>query len=80
VLRLNRESNNKKENKPKKNLLMINMMSRKLLRTRMLDSSVIPKKTQNIKEQLEEEKDRCLRLNAEFENQRKRLQKEKENS
>jgi len=31
-----------------------------------------------LKKQLEEEKDRCLRLNAEFENQRKRLQKEKE--
>lgn len=31
-----------------------------------------------LRKQLEEEKDRCLRLNAEFENQRKRLQKEKE--
>ncbi len=33
---------------------------------------------EKLKKQLEEEKDRCLRLNAEFENQRKRLQKEKE--
>ena len=33
---------------------------------------------ETLKKQLEEEKDRCLRLNAEFENQRKRLQKEKE--
>lgn len=33
---------------------------------------------EKVKKQLEEEKDRCLRLNAEFENQRKRLQKEKE--
>lgn len=31
-----------------------------------------------IKKQLDEEKDRCLRLNAEFENLRKRTQKEKE--
>ena len=31
-----------------------------------------------VRKQLEEEKDRCLRLNAEFENLRKRTQKEKE--
>lgn len=36
------------------------------------------KELETIKKQLEQEKDRCLRLNAEFENQRKRLQKEKE--
>ena len=33
---------------------------------------------EKLKKQLEEEKDRCLRLNAEFENLRKRTQKEKE--
>ncbi len=33
---------------------------------------------EKLKKQLAEEKDRCLRLNAEFENQRKRSQKEKE--
>ena len=33
---------------------------------------------ETLKKQLEDEKDRYLRLNAEFENQRKRLQKEKE--
>jgi len=36
------------------------------------------KELETLKKQLEQEKDRCLRLNAEFENQRKRLQKEKE--
>jgi len=36
------------------------------------------KELETVKRQLEQEKDRCLRLNAEFENQRKRLQKEKE--
>jgi molecular chaperone GrpE len=36
------------------------------------------KELETVKKQLEQEKDRCLRLNAEFENQRKRLQKEKE--
>ncbi|MDP2841065.1 MAG: nucleotide exchange factor GrpE [Candidatus Methanoperedens sp.] len=33
---------------------------------------------ETLRKQLEEEKDRCLRLNAEFENLRKRTQKEKE--
>jgi molecular chaperone GrpE len=33
---------------------------------------------EKVRKQLEEEKDRCLRLNAEFENLRKRTQKEKE--
>jgi molecular chaperone GrpE len=36
------------------------------------------KELETVKKQLEQEKDRCLRLNAEFENQRKRSQKEKE--
>ncbi len=36
------------------------------------------KKLETLKKELEEEKDRCLRLNAEFENLRKRTQKEKE--
>lgn len=36
------------------------------------------KELEKVKKQLEQEKDRCLRLNAEFENQRKRSQKEKE--
>jgi molecular chaperone GrpE len=38
----------------------------------------IQKDLDAIKKQLSEEKDRCLRLNAEFENSRKRTQKEKE--
>jgi molecular chaperone GrpE len=38
----------------------------------------IQKDLDAIKKQLVEEKDRCLRLNAEFENSRKRIQKEKE--
>lgn len=36
------------------------------------------KELETLRKQLEEEKDRCLRLNAEFENLRKRTQKEKE--
>ncbi|GFO97237.1 HSP-70 cofactor [groundwater metagenome] len=36
------------------------------------------KELETLNKQLEEEKDRCLRLNAEFENLRKRTQKEKE--
>lgn len=36
------------------------------------------KELETTKKQLEEEKDRCLRLNAEFDNLRKRTQKEKE--
>ncbi len=36
------------------------------------------KELETVIKQLEQEKDRCLRLNAEFENQRKRSQKEKE--
>ncbi len=36
------------------------------------------KQLETTKQQLEEEKDRCLRLNAEFDNLRKRTQKEKE--
>ncbi len=36
------------------------------------------KEVEAVKRQLEEEKERCLRLSAEFENQRKRTQKEKE--
>ncbi len=36
------------------------------------------KELETIKKQLEEERDRCLRLNAEFENLRKRTQKEKD--
>ncbi len=36
------------------------------------------KEIEAVKRQLEEEKERCLRLSAEFENQRKRTQKEKE--
>lgn len=36
------------------------------------------KELETVRRQLEQEKDRCLRLSAEFENQRKRVQKEKE--
>ncbi len=36
------------------------------------------KELDNVKKQLEEEKDRCLRLNAEFDNFRKRILKERE--
>ncbi len=38
----------------------------------------IRKELDNVKKQLEEEKDRCLRLNAEFDNFRKRILKERE--
>lgn len=38
----------------------------------------IQKEFESIKKQLDEEKDRCLRLNAEFDNLRKRTQKERE--
>ncbi len=41
-------------------------------------TGISEKELETIKKQLEEEKDRCLRLNAEFENLRKRTQKEKE--
>ncbi len=40
--------------------------------------SKLIKELEITRKQLEEEKDRCLRLNAEFENSRKRTQKEKE--
>ncbi|MDD5473766.1 MAG: nucleotide exchange factor GrpE [Candidatus Methanoperedens sp.] len=36
------------------------------------------KELDSVKKQLEEEKDRCLRLNAEFENSRKRILKDRE--
>ncbi|MFZ2410075.1 MAG: nucleotide exchange factor GrpE [Candidatus Methanoperedens sp.] len=43
-----------------------------------LQEKDIRKELDNVKKQLEEEKDRCLRLNAEFENSRKRILKERE--
>ncbi len=43
-----------------------------------LQEKDILKELDNVKKQLEEEKDRCLRLNAEFENSRKRILKERE--
>ncbi len=43
-----------------------------------LQEKDIQKELDNVKKQLEDEKDRCLRLNAEFENSRKRILKERE--
>jgi len=75
---LNRESNNKEnqtEEKP------VDDKQEELETSQNEDVGVTGNSEHELKtlrKQLEDEKDRCLRLNAEFENQRKRLQKEKE--
>ncbi len=76
---MNQEGNNKKENETE--AIPVEDEQEETLpsqneRVKTADNS--EKELETVKKQLEQEKDRCLRLNAEFENQRKRLQKEKE--
>jgi len=76
---LNRESNNKKEKQTEEKT--VNDKQEEPETSQNEDVGVTgnsEKELKTLRKQLEEEKDRCLRLNAEFENQRKRLQKEKE--
>jgi molecular chaperone GrpE len=76
---LNRESNNKKEKQTEEK--PVNYKQEEPETSQNEDVGVTgnsEKELKTLRKQLEEEKDRCLRLNAEFENQRKRLQKEKE--
>jgi molecular chaperone GrpE len=76
---LNRESNNKKEKQTEEK--PVNDKQEEPETSQNEDVGVTgnsEKELKTLRKQLEEEKDRCLRLNAEFENQRKRLQKEKE--
>jgi len=76
---LNQEGNNKKENETEAIPVedeQEETLSSQNERVKTADNS--EKELETVKKQLEQEKDRCLRLNAEFENQRKRLQKEKE--
>lgn len=76
---MNRESNNKKEKQTEEK--PVNDKQEEPETSQNEDVGVISnseKELKTLRKQLEEEKDRCLRLNAEFENQRKRLQKEKE--
>lgn len=76
---MNKESNNKKENKTEEK--PVNDIQEEQETSKNGDVVVTgnsEKELETIKKQLEQEKDRCLRLNAEFENQRKRSQKEKE--
>ena len=76
---MNRESNNKKEKQTEEK--PVNDKQEEPETSQNEDVGVISnseKEIKTLRKQLEEEKDRCLRLNAEFENQRKRLQKEKE--
>ena len=76
---MNRESNNKKEKQTEEK--PVNDKQEEPETSQNEDVGVIDnseKELKTLRKQLEEEKDRCLRLNAEFENQRKRLQKEKE--
>jgi molecular chaperone GrpE len=77
---LNRESNNKKEKQTEEEE-PVNDKQEEPETSQNEDVGVMDNSENELKtlrKQLEEEKDRCLRLNAEFENQRKRLQKEKE--
>ena len=76
---MNRESNNKKEKQTEEKT--VNDKQEEPETSQNEDVGVTgnsEKELKTLRKQLEEEKDRCLRLNAEFENQRKRLQKEKE--
>jgi molecular chaperone GrpE len=76
---LNEEGNNKKEKQTEEE--PVNDKQEEPETSQNEDVGVIgnsEKELKTLRKQLEEEKDRCLRLNAEFENQRKRLQKEKE--
>lgn len=77
---MNRESNNKKEEQTEEEEPVNDKQDEP--ETSQNEDVVVTgnseKELKTLRKQLEEEKDRCLRLNAEFENQRKRLQKEKE--
>lgn len=76
---MNRESNNKKEKQTQEK--PVNDKQEEPETSQNEDVGVTgnsEKELKTLRKELEEEKDRCLRLNAEFENQRKRLQKEKE--
>lgn len=76
---MNRESNNNKEKQTEEK--PVNVKQEELETSQNGEVGVTgnsEKELETVKKQLEQEKDRCLRLNAEFENQRKRSQKEKE--
>jgi len=76
---LNRESNKNKEKQTEEK--PVNVKQEELETSQNGEVGVTgnsEKELETLKKQLEQEKDRCLRLNAEFENQRKRSQKEKE--
>ena len=80
---MNRESNNKKEKQTEEKPVNYEQEESQASSNHEQEVSGNSEKAsenelEKVKKQLEEEKDRCLRLNAEFENQRKRLQKEKE--
>ncbi len=76
---MNRESNKNKEKQTEEK--PVNVKQEELETSQNGEVGVTgnsEKELETLKKQLEQEKDRCLRLNAEFENQRKRSQKEKE--
>jgi molecular chaperone GrpE len=78
-LRLNRESNNNKEKQTEEK--PVNGKQEEPETSQNGEVGVTgnsENELETVIKQLEQEKDRCLRLNADFENQRKRLQKEKE--
>ncbi len=78
---MNKENTNSKEKQAEEKPIPENQEGPMVLQN---DEKIIQveknmeKEMEALKEQLEEERDRCLRLNAEFENLRKRTQKEKE--
>ncbi|MDD5614728.1 MAG: nucleotide exchange factor GrpE [Candidatus Methanoperedens sp.] len=74
---MNKEGNNRKEKQNNEKHVEPQTSSNK--EPEVSDSKKASEnEMETLKKQLEEEKDRCLRLNAEFENLRKRTQKEKE--
>ncbi len=76
---MNQEGNNKKEKKTEDIPFEDNQEETRPSQSegvKAADNS--EKELETVRKQLEQEKDRCLRLSAEFENQRKRVQKEKE--
>lgn len=78
-LRLNRESNNKKEKQTEEKTVAGKQEEPETSQNGEVGvTGNSENELETVKKQLEQEKDRCLRLNAEFENQRKRSQKEKE--
>ncbi len=74
---MNKEGNNRKEKQNNEKHVEPQASSNK--EPEVSDSKKASEnEMETLKKQLEEEKDKCLRLNAEFENLRKRTQKEKE--